>query len=73
MNGPLSLTWWESHQPGVHYAHHMGRLLLLRGFPKPSKHSREFEIYDGRGRVGLIQGLEEAKKYAAKHIENTTR
>ena len=73
MKTKITLTWWESHEPGIYYAHHDGRVILLRGFPRPTKYSREFEIHDGRGRVGLIQGLQEAKDYALKHIETANR
>ena len=72
-SAPIILRWWESHEPGIHYAHHAGRVILLRGFPRPSKYSREFEIRDGRGRIGLIQGLQAAKDYALKHLETITR
>lgn len=72
MKTPITLTWWESHEPGIHYAHHRGRVILLRGFPKPSPYAREFEVFDGRGRVGLIRGLNAAKVYARRHLETIT-
>ncbi|MGI9587834.1 MAG: hypothetical protein ACR2MR_06465 [Dietzia maris] len=73
MKKTISLTWYAHHEPGIHYAHHEGRLLLLRGFPLPTEHATEFEVHDGRGRVGLIQGLQSAKDYAARHLEDLTR
>lgn len=65
----IRLQWWESDEDGIHYAHHRGRTIVLRGFPHPTKWAREFEVHDGRGRVGLIHGLAAAKRYAERHLE----
>tara|TARA_X000001316_G_C891928_1_gene13341 strand:+ start:268 stop:489 length:222 start_codon:yes stop_codon:yes gene_type:complete len=68
MKKKISLVWFRHPRPGIHYAHHRGRVILLHGFPKATRSAREFEVYDGRTRVGLIRGLNAAMTYAEKHL-----
>lgn len=62
------LCWFQHPRPGIHYAHFEGRVIMLHGFPQANRFSRQFEVYDGRTRVGLIRGLDEAKTYAENHL-----
>lgn len=70
MKKQVRLTWFRHPNPGIHYAKHEGRVIMLSGFPHVNERAREFEVYDGRSRVGLIRGLREAKRYAERHLEN---
>ena len=71
MKRKFSLVWFPHPRPGIHYAHHEGRVILVHGFPQATRFSREFEVYDGRKRIGLIRGLSEAKAYAEKHLADS--
>ena len=50
MKKKISLVWFRHPRPGIHYAHHRGRVILLHGFPKATR--------SGRGGVSFVHERE---------------
>lgn len=69
MKKKTSLVWFQHPRPGIHYAHYAGRVIMVHGFPAATRYAKDFEVFDGQKRIGLIRGLEEAKTYAEKHLD----